>query len=68
MLESRRSVLQILNGDRLVTSLDLFQMFHDGIKRKHSRDARVGEMEFWKPIERNGILVFYLCKEPCVII
>ena len=69
MLKSWRSVLQILNGDRLVTSLDLFKMFHDGIKYEHSRDTRVGEVDLWKQIKKkNRILMRHLWKEADVII
>ena len=57
MCESRGSVLCIFDRDRLVTSLDLFQMFLDGIEKKHGRDAGVGEMKIWISIKRDGILV-----------
>ena len=46
MAKSRGSVLRILDSDRLVTSLNLFEMFHDGIKNKHGRDTGVGEVNF----------------------
>lgn len=46
MAKSRGSVLRIPDSDRLVTSLDLFEIFHDGIKNKHGRDTGVGEVNF----------------------